>query len=94
MIKKINILGESVKVKYRDMTEDKVCGWYIYDKKLIEINNKIPKDIQNVTLVHEIIHAVFDRAGILNAKVSHDIQEVICDQVAKVLTENFNLKEK
>ncbi len=90
----IDVLGKKIKVVFRDMTQDNVCGHYVYDKNLIEINNKLNKETQEVTLLHEIIHAVFFRSGILNTKVSADAEEVICDQVAKVIQENFKLVKK
>ena len=90
----LKVLGKKVKVKFRDMTEENVCGHYVYAENLIEINNKMNLETQQITLIHELIHATFFRAGILNAKVSHDIEEVICDQVAKVITENFKLIKK
>lgn len=93
-IKFLEVLGKKIKVVQRDMTEENVCGHYVYSDGLIEINNKIPKETQEVTLVHELIHAVFYRAGIHNAKVSHDIEEIICDQISKVITENFKLVKK
>lgn len=76
------------------MTQENVCGHYIYDKKLIEINNKLDKETQAITLMHEVIHSTFHRSGIHNAKVSHDAEEIIADQIAKVLVENFDFKLK
>lgn len=89
--KHLKILGKKIKVVFRDMTEENVCGHYLYAKGLIEINNTLPILTQQVTLLHEIVHAVFDRAGIHNANVSHDIEEVIADQVSKVILENFKI---
>lgn len=90
----INILGKKIKVKYRDMTKENVCGHYIYAENLIEINNKMDKETQLITLVHEIIHAVLARSGVHNARISHDVEEIISDQVAKVIIENFILKKR
>lgn len=91
IIKNLDVLGKKIKVVFRDMTEENVCGHYIYSSNLIEINNMLTKETQEITLIHELIHAVFFRAGVLNTKVSEDIEEIICDQVAKVITENFKL---
>ena len=93
-IKSIDVLGKKIKVSFRDMNQDNICGHYLYNENLIEINNQMNKETQEVTLIHEIIHAVFFRAGILNAKVSHDIEEVIADQISKVINENFKLVKK
>ena len=93
-LKTIDVLGKKVKIVFRDMTVENVCGHYVYDKSLIEINNTLSKETQEVTLLHELIHAVFFRSGILNTKVSPDAEEIICDQVAKVIQENFKLVKK
>lgn len=89
--KYLKILGKRIKVVFRDMTEENVCGHYLYAQNLIEINNQLDAVTQQVTLLHELIHAVFHRAGIHNANVSHDVEEIICDQVSKVVLENFKL---
>ncbi len=89
--KYLKVLGKKIKVVFRDMTEENVCGHYLYAQKLIEINSALDPITQQVTLLHELVHAVFDRAGIHSANISHDIEEIICDQVSKVILENFKL---
>lgn len=93
-LKSIDVLGKKIKINFRDMTKENVCGHYVYESNLIEINSQLNKETQEVTLLHELIHAVFFRSGILNAKVSQDAEEIICDQVAKVIQENFKLIRK
>lgn len=94
MIRTLKILGDKISVKYKDLNAENICGKYSYDKKTIEINNKLDKSIQDITLIHELIHATIHRAGVNNAQLSADLEEIICDQVAKVITENFILKRK
>lgn len=89
--KYLKVLGKKIKVVFRDMTEENVCGHYLYTQGLIEINNTLDPLTQQVTLLHELVHAVFDRAGIHSANISHDIEEIIADQVSKVVLENFKL---
>jgi Zn-dependent peptidase ImmA (M78 family) len=90
----LDILGLKVKVKYKDLNAENLCGKYVYDEKTIYINSTLPKEMQRVTLIHEFLHAAFDRAGLSQAKISHDAQEIICDQFAKALTENFKVTKK
>jgi len=56
--KYLKILGKRIKVVFRDMTEENVCGHYLYAQNLIEINNQLDAVTQQVTLLHELIHAV------------------------------------
>lgn len=93
-IKTFDVLGKKVKVVFRDMTIEGVCGHFVYVDNLIEINNKLDKDTQEITIMHELIHSVFARSGIHNARVSADIEEIIADQVSKVILENFRLVKK
>lgn len=93
-IKSFDVLGKKVKVIFRDMTEENVCGHFIHSEDLIEINNQVIPELQEITIMHELIHSVFARAGIHNAKISADIEEIIADQVSKVILENFKLVKK
>lgn len=93
-IKSFDVLGKKVKVIFRDMNEEGVCGHFIYGEDLIEINNKLTSETQEITIMHELIHSVFARSGVHNAKISADIEEIICDQVSKVILENFKLVKK
>lgn len=93
-IKSFDVLGKKIKVVFRDMTEENVCGHYVYNENLIEINTKTTRETQEITLLHELVHAVFFRSGVLNAKISSDLEEVISDQLAKVIIENFKLVKR
>lgn len=92
--KYLKVLGKRIKVVFRDMTEENVCGHYLYAKGLIEINNTLDLETQQITLLHELIHAVFDRSGVHSANVSHDIEEIIADQISKVILENFKVTRR
>lgn len=93
-IKSFDVLGKKVKVVFRDMTNEGVCGHFVYGDDLIEINNTLNSETQEITIMHELIHSVFARAGIHNARVSGDIEEIIADQVSKVILENFKLVKR
>lgn len=90
----LDILGMKVKVKYSDLNKENLCGKYVYDEKTIYVNSTLNRETQHVTLIHEFLHAVFDRAGLTQAKITSDAQEIICDQFAKALTENFKVIKK
>lgn len=89
----INVLGRKIKVIFKELDE-KYLGLYYNDEGTIEINtNQSPDKIQE-SLTHEVVHAVFFRSGLDQTTISHDLQEIICDQVAKVICENYTLKRK
>lgn len=93
-MKSFDVLGKKIKVIFRDMTEEAICGHYLYMDNIIEVNTAMNRETQEVTLIHELVHAVMYRSGVTNTKISSDTEEVICDQVAKVITENFKLVKK
>ena len=64
---KINILGLDYEViaKNNPIINNEVVNGYIsYQKNEIVINENIPKQRQNVTTLHEIIHGILDALGL------------------------------
>ncbi len=93
-IKSLNILGMKVKVVYVDLSAENICGKYNYKERKIYIDKKLDKETMQVTLFHEFLHATFYRAGLPNAKISDDAEEIMVDQFSKALVENFHFRPK
>jgi Zn-dependent peptidase ImmA (M78 family) len=91
----LNIYGQKTQVSQVRDLPNSVLGVYQRDHGSILICEKQPEDEKEDTLIHETVHAIFSRAG-LNQAIGYDIEEVICQQIATTLTENFNftLKKK
>jgi Zn-dependent peptidase ImmA (M78 family) len=94
---KVNILGEDWAVKYvpivldpRSMNE--ACGLCDHPAKTIWICSELDHKMTVITLFHELFHAYTRRSGIYNGMLSHDMEEIICDQFATVIAENFDFK--
>jgi Zn-dependent peptidase ImmA (M78 family) len=83
IIKKKGLMHESGFMAYYDPLE-----------KTIVIDASLKAEEHLSTLIHEAVHAIFHRAGLGQAKISMSIQEVICEQVATVISENFSLGPK
>jgi len=62
--------------------------------KIIYIKENNDSDYFNSVLLHEIGHAVFWESSIGQTSVSHDLEEIIVDQIAKALVKNFNIQPK
>ena len=45
-------------------------------------------------LLHEEIHALLNRIGILQEGMPGGMEEVLCEAISVFLTESYNLKEK
>lgn len=92
-IKSFNVLGQKIKVRHVKM-EDGFLGLFWSDDNRIDINIDCPREKIPETICHELFHSAFKRAGLDQCMVSHDAQELICEQFSKVITENFRLIKK
>lgn len=95
-MKPLNIFGRLIpvkKIKNLVRNED-VGGYYDFVKKYIALDQALSPDDSTRILVHEIGHAIFNRGGIMQAKLPLELEEIIVDQFATVLTENFKLTRK
>lgn len=92
--KTLNILGQKVKIIEMDL-EGSLLGFYKYKEQFIALEEKEDchtPDKMN-TLIHECVHAVFHRSGVTQA-LSNELEEVICENIATMIIENFDLKLK
>lgn len=89
----VNLFGLKIPIKYIDMKETEACGLYSHEKKIIVIEKSQIGLVAQHTLLHECVHAIFDRTGI-NQSLSSDLEEVICENIATFLVENFHLRDK
>lgn len=92
----------SIDVKYRDIVHDKqgnlVAGIFLYNEddqnfciKINTMENRKHEDVV-ATLLHEIGHCVIYRLGLHNTNLDNNLEEVIVDGIATVLSENFEFK--
>jgi hypothetical protein len=85
----IDILGKSYRVRVKEIDES--VARVNYSLQIIEINPCQKGQKFDECLIHEIIHATFDRIGVGSTKLNSDIEEIFCDSIAKVISENFKL---
>lgn len=73
---------------------DELFSGKIYDKeKIIYINESDKKSEQLHTAIHELMHGLFKETS-LNQAISPDLEEVIVNNVATLITKNFNISWK
>ena len=90
----LNIFGKKVPVKVIDgLMESGIAGLFKPQTEEIYIAKKQTKDDAVHTLLHEIGHAVIQRTGIKQA-IPHEIEEVIVENMATVIIENFTISLK
>lgn len=91
----LQVFGAEIKIIERaDLMfgEEKVDGLFIPDTKIIMIEKSLPKEEKIQTLIHELGHAVIWRVSINQSGLSPELEEVIVDTYATMMTEVFNLR--
>lgn len=95
-IKEVNVLGKRIPIIFSPgLTEkENILAFYDDTKKSITIDDKILDSELVSTLIHEIGHALFFRGGVSQTSILPDVLEMIVEQFALVIDENFELKKK
>ncbi len=90
------IFGQKVLYKLRDFVKEQihVCGLYDSENKTIFIEKNLKGNELKHTILHEEIHAIFDRCGLNQTQHTQDLQEMICENVARFILENYNITDK
>lgn len=90
----MNIFGQKIKIKYMKTQEALgVCGFFDPVKQIIVIDDSMDKQMQMETLIHECVHALSFRLSWRQA-INQQFEETMCDQIAKMLVESFDIKLK
>lgn len=85
-LKKLNVFGLSVPVRLDNLGPE-LAGHYDPMKKEIVINNDSTQKFD--TMLHELLHACWYRTALSQTDISRDVQEIIVESFAIVLSENF-----
>ena len=88
--KTLMVFGKKIRVKETTLDEA-TMGLYKHSQSEIQIK-KDSEDMMH-TLIHELGHAICCR-GSLQQAISPELEEILVDQFATVITENFNLEFK
>lgn len=82
------IYGEKWPMYVTDRINDQYCGYCELDKKRIFIAGNLDKKTYEVTVLHEILHALWLRMGYKQSGMPHELEEVMIDQIATCIYEN------
>jgi hypothetical protein len=84
------IYGRWVKVKkVKGLAQAlNVWGRFFPTEFRIEIDAEMVGEFEHRTTYHEVVHALLERGGLAQS-ISPKIQEIICEQMAVLIQENF-----
>jgi len=95
--KKIRVFGRDVTIQEKEIVVDdfgRVCsGTYDDDDGVIEITSKGSNRLREVTILHELGHAIISELG-LNEVVSEEVNEMISEGFAKGFSRLFDFRFK
>lgn len=91
---RIEIFGNKVKIKYVDMSHLGLYGCFNAETGEILIDKSLKGHKYTSTLLHEIFHAVCHYGGTRQANLSHDLEEILAEQVSQVLDKTFKFDFK
>ena len=73
------------------MRDDGACGEYNPHLSIITIDSELVGKQYMHTLIHEIVHSITCRTGIEQAVRESGVLEIISENVATAIVENFKL---
>lgn len=89
----IEVYGEKWQIKPIEDPASPLAGLCNKKELVIYLNQHQSKQDIEQTFFHECIHAIFSRVG-TNQALSLETEEIICEQVATWIVDNFNLTIK
>jgi Zn-dependent peptidase ImmA (M78 family) len=91
---KFNVFGMKINVKLSDLRRENIAGFFSPTHNEIQICKSLKKTDKEQTLMHEFLHAVFYRMGIIQSKMPIELEEIIVENFATAITENFSVRPK
>ncbi len=92
---KFNVFGLIVPViKEKGLFDRGFVGYYDPVKKQIKVDSNQKGIELTHTVIHELGHTLFDRCGILQSKIQPELVEVIVENFATMMVENFRVTPK
>lgn len=93
---KLSIMGDVYKLVQETslLEKEMICGECDFQNKLIKIDASLTGQMKDETIIHELIHAALHRLSWRQAGLMGPLEELLADQLAKVISENFKLSPR
>lgn len=86
----LNIFGKSFPIVREDILE-KQGNLGLFDLEKIILDQSLDGVELIETEIHEAIHAIAERTGLTRTSISSDLWEVIAENIARALVENYRI---
>jgi Zn-dependent peptidase ImmA (M78 family) len=91
MKKKLKILGMNYTIHYLEqpvLDGSVVCGYCDPNEQVIVINSTKPDQAQRITLIHEILHAIFEALGFMEEYTNERLITSLATSLHQVFNDN------
>jgi Zn-dependent peptidase ImmA (M78 family) len=86
-MKKLNVLGSKVTVKIKKLENPAFAAEFNHDTNTITIQ---PDDaLQFKSMLHELGHAYWHRAGLFQANRNAETEEIFCETFSNLISDNM-----
>lgn len=86
-MKKLNVLGSKVTVKIKKIESPNIAAEFNHDTNTITIQ---PDDaLKFKSLLHELGHAYWHRAGLFQANRNAETEEIFCETFSHLISDNI-----
>lgn len=86
-MKKLDVLGSKITVKIKKLDDQAVAAEFNHDTNTITIQ---PDDANKFkSMIHEMGHAYWHRAGLFQANRNTETEEIFCETLSHLLDENI-----
>lgn len=83
----IKVGAINYKIRYTDELDTETCGMLKRTTNTIYIDSSLPRDQQDLTLLHEIIHAI-------NGEISEEVVDGLAVSLHQIIVDNNLFEEK
>lgn len=92
---KVHVFGQSFRVcKVKNLAREQgIVGFCDREEAVIGLDAELVGDEYWKAFLHEVLHAVVGRASLIQA-IPKELEEVLVDQFATTIVENFHLRKK
>lgn len=92
-MKSLTVFGKKISIQRAPLSSQGILGFYSPHENKVVICTSLSGEAYYATLIHELMHCVFVRAGLAQS-IRTEVEEIVCEQVSIAILENFKIKQR